>query len=373
MNKANLARITALRHTLHQHPELSGQEEWTRRQLMDFLRAHTSRLDIVDRGSWFYALYRAGAGRPTVAFRADFDALPIEDDIDAPYRSQCPGVGHKCGHDGHSAALAGLALEVDRLGADKNVLFLFQGAEETGAGALACLPVLEEIGVDEIYAFHNMSGYPRGAVCLRAGTMHCASRGVILSLTGLPAHASTPELGRSPVPALARLVLELPGMARAAGDRGLALATVVGLQAGEAAFGVAASSGRLLLTLRAQYEEELDALQSALERRAAQLAAEDGLGLERTLRDIFPETANHPGCAERVARAARALGMPLVEMPAPERCSEDFGHYLKRVPGAIFFLGNGEGYPGVHDRRFDFQDAQLEQAVSLFLGILAQP
>ena len=72
-------------------------------------------------------------------------------------------------------------------------------------------------------------------------------------------------------------------------------------------------------------------------------------------------------------RAARALGMPLVEMPAPERCSEDFGHYLKRVPGAIFFLGNGEGYPGVHDRRFDFQDAQLEQAVSLFLGILAQP
>lgn len=239
-----------LRHALHRHPERSGQEVWTRTYLMDFLRAHTA-LEVVDRGSWFYAAYRSGRGHG-IAFRADLDALPIPDEIDAPYRSQIPGVGHKCGHDGHSAALAALALEVDRDGAGRDVFFLFQHAEETGAGAVACLGLLEAEQVEEIYAFHNMSGYPRGAVCVRPGTMHCASRGAIVTLTGVPAHASTPELGRNPALAAARLVEALPRLSRWPGRRGLVLATVVGVRVGEGDFGVSAFGGELRLTLRAQ-------------------------------------------------------------------------------------------------------------------------
>ena len=371
LTETELALVTGLRHDLHRHPELSGQEVWTREYLMDFLRAHTA-LEVVDQGKWFYAAFRSGQGHGIV-FRADFDALPIPDEIDAPYRSQVPGRGHKCGHDGHSAALAALALEVDRRGADRDVFFLFQHAEETGAGAAECLELLDRERAGEIYAFHNMSGYPRGAVCIRTGTMHCASRGVILTLTGVPAHASTPELGRSPARAAARLVEALPGLSRQAGRRGLVLATVVGLQVGEGDFGVAAYRGELRLTLRAQYEEELDALQGELEREAARLAAEDGLHWSVALSDVFPETANHPACADKVRRAARTLGMPLVELESPERCSEDFGRYLKKIPGAIFFLGNGEEYPGVHDTRFNFLDEQLTQASALFRAVLDQP
>lgn len=365
------ALVTQLRHTLHRHPELSGQEVWTRGYLMDFLRAHTA-LEVVDNGSWFYAAYRAGRGHG-IAFRADFDALPIPDNIDTPYCSQVPGVGHKCGHDGHSAALAALALEVDRDGADRDVFFLFQHAEETGAGAEECLGLLEAEQVEEIYAFHNMSGYPRGAVCVRPGTMHCASRGAIITLTGVPAHASTPELGRNPALAAARLVEALPQLSRWPGQRGLVLATVVGVRVGEGDFGVSAFQGELRLTLRAQYEEELDQLQGALEGEITRLAAAEGLDWSVALADVFPETVNHPACVEKIRRAARALEMPLVELEAPERCSEDFGHYLKRIPGAIFFLGNGEDYPGVHDVRFDFLDEQLAQASRLFRAILDQP
>lgn len=114
MKKENLEKILTLRHDLHRHPELSMEESWTRGHLMDFLREHTRNLEIVDQGRWFYALYRAPSPRGTIAFRADFDALPIEEDRpDLPYASTVPGVAHKCGHDGHAATLAGLALEVD--------------------------------------------------------------------------------------------------------------------------------------------------------------------------------------------------------------------------------------------------------------------
>ena len=73
---------TQLRHELHAHPELSGQEVWTKQRLMDFLHEHSG-LELFDRGHYFYALYRGKSNAPAIAFRADFDALPIEDEIDA--------------------------------------------------------------------------------------------------------------------------------------------------------------------------------------------------------------------------------------------------------------------------------------------------
>ncbi len=149
MNEKNLELAVKLRHELHRNPELSNHETWTKRRLIDFLKTHT-KLEIVDRGLWFYAVYRAGEGKRNIAFRADFDAIPMQESIDIPHASQNPGVSHKCGHDGHSAALAAFALEIDQLGADKNVFFLFQHAEETGDGAAQCAVFIKENGIHEI-------------------------------------------------------------------------------------------------------------------------------------------------------------------------------------------------------------------------------
>src|SRR6476660_3691226 len=113
MDKKNLELAKQLRHELHQHPELSNHEAWTKQHLIDFLKKHT-KLEIVDRGLWFYAIYRTGEDKKNIAYRADFDALPIEETIDIPYASEFPGISHKCGHDGHSASLAGFALEIDQ-------------------------------------------------------------------------------------------------------------------------------------------------------------------------------------------------------------------------------------------------------------------
>ncbi|MDR1637193.1 MAG: M20/M25/M40 family metallo-hydrolase, partial [Treponema sp.] len=254
MDKDILEKVVKLRHELHRRPELACRELWTKQRLIGFLRENTS-LEIVEKGRWFYALYRAGADRPNIAFRAEFDALPIDETIDLPYGSQFPGISHKCGHDGHSASLAGFALEIDRKGADKNVYFVFQHAEETGEGAAECAPLMDEAGIAEIFAFHNAPGLPEHAVGVKDGVTCCASTGVIIRLTGVPCHASQPEDGRNPSLAMAELVRSLPGFTKAAEYRGLVMGTVVGIKAGGEAFGVSASEGRLMLTIRAEYDE----------------------------------------------------------------------------------------------------------------------
>lgn len=368
MNQADLDLAVTLRHELHAHPELSGQETWTKARLMDFLQEHT-KLELHDRGNWFYALYR-GRGVGKIAFRADFDALPMEETCELPYRSQCPGVAHKCGHDGHSAALALLGLTLERTGADRDVYLIFQPDEEVGGGGEACAALLKEEHIGEVYAFHNMPGYPLHTVALRKGTMNCASKGVTYRFEGVSTHASTPELGRNPAQAVARIVGALPGLTRQEDHRGLVMATVVQIAVGEPAFGISAYRGALLLTLRAQYQEELDALSQQVTDLARQAAAEDGLTLTIEEQDVFPETANHPAGVERVEKAAQALGLPVVEMEEPMRGSEDFGWYLRQAEGAMFLLGDGEDHPPLHRTDFDFPDALLGTACALFQKLI---
>ena len=163
MNKEILRKTIELRHELHANPELPTKEHWTKKHLMDFLKANT-KLDIVDKGAWFYAFYNAGAGKRTIAYRADFDAVAVEETIKLPYASKFPGVSHKCGHDGHSATLCGFAMEVDQYGADCNIYFVFQHAEETAEGAIVCAPLMKEKGIEEIFCYHNASGYPEKSV-----------------------------------------------------------------------------------------------------------------------------------------------------------------------------------------------------------------
>jgi amidohydrolase len=369
MNEEICRLAVELRHELHAHPELSNHESWTKEHLMDFLRRHTSRLKLVDRGRWFYAVWHAGAGKPSVAFRADFDAVPVEDVCEMPYVSQCPGVGHKCGHDGHSAALAALALEIDRDGADKNVYFLFQHAEETGDGAKECAAMLKEEQIDEIFGFHNRPGLPLGMVQVLDGCVYCASEGMILSFQGVPSHASMPELGRNPAYAISDIIQALPGFTDPAKHKGMVFATIIQVDVGEPAFGTQASRGKLLLTIRGQLAEELNALRAAIRGLAEEKAEQYGLKLEVSFRDVFPDTVSHKSSNDKVRRCCEELGIPWREMPAPFRSSEDFGWYTKLIPGAFFEIGGGEG-GDLHTVHMNFNDAIIPVAVRLYRRLI---
>ena len=367
-----LQQAISLRHELHAHPELSNHETWTKARLMEFLRSNTSHLEIVDRGSWFYAAHRAGLDRPGVAFRADFDAVPVEDSLDVPYVSAFPGIGHKCGHDGHSACLAALGLEVDQRGADKNVFLLFQHAEETGDGAKICTALFQEEQIDEIFAFHNRPGIPLGVVQLLDGTIYCGSEGMILDFQGIPSHAAMPELGRNPAYAIAEIISALPQLQNPVLYRGLVLATIIQVDVGERAFGTQASRGKLLLTIRGEFEEDLRRLRGTLEQFARERADAWGLGLQIDACDVFPNTVSHRTSNEKIRSVCRELGIPVRDLPSPHRSSEDFGYYTKQIPGAFFEIGSGETCPDLHTVGMDFPDAIIPTAVDLFLGLIGR-
>ena len=142
--KIEIEKITALRHELHRFPELSLCESMTKQRLMNFIKRETD-LEVTDCGKWFYALYWSPKEHAqSIAFRADFDALAIPETDGLPYCSANSGVSHKCGHDGHSAVLCGFAMAANRYGADKNIYFIFQHAEEIGAGGRECASLIRE-------------------------------------------------------------------------------------------------------------------------------------------------------------------------------------------------------------------------------------
>lgn len=370
MKKENLEKIKELRHELHAWPELSMEETETKERLKKFLRENTS-LEIEDRGHWFYAYYpsKNPQAEPT-AFRADMDALPMEEADGIPYGSKNPGVCHKCGHDGHCAALAGLALEVDQEGADRPVYFIFQHAEEIGGGGEECAEFLTEKNIGRVFAYHNMSGYPKHSIVIKPGVAQCTSKGFTVSMKGLPAHASQPENGKNPSAALARLITFLEEMDLETGYDGLVLNTVVGAVSGGKNFGIAASAGSVFMTLRADYERDMARLENAVRAKAEELAEQYGLKLSFGEQDFFPETKNDDGCLQMVKQAAETLGLPLIELPKAFRGSEDFGYYLKKCPGAIFYIGNGETYPPLHTEMYDFNDEILETAADMFFSLL---
>ncbi len=370
MEKKNLQLVTDLRHELHTHPELSYEEVWTRQRLIKFLKEHTKNLEIIDEGKrYFYAVYRAGEGKKNIAFRADFDALPIPETIQLPWASTIPGVAHKCGHDGHSSSLAGFALEVDQKGADHNIFFLFQHAEETAQGAVEAQEIIQKENINEIYGFHNMPGIPLKTVSIIDGTAHFASRGMSIEMTGFPSHASEPEKGVNPSYAIAKIIDSIPSLTSSEKNEGLVLCTIIQIDVGSENYGIAAHSGALKMTIRAEKEAELDELQSNLENLAKQLGEDQGIKVNFEYNDIFPETVNTKECSDNVRKVCEKKGLPWQELAQPYRASEDFGEYLKQIKGSYFYVGSGLDHPGLHTLYYDFPDEIIETVVEVYKGL----
>lgn len=368
VKEENFNLVKKLRHDLHQHPEVSNYETWTKGYLINFLKKHT-KLEIVDRGRWFYAIYHAGDNKKNIAFRADFDALPMDEGIDIYHKSKIPGVSHKCGHDGHSATLAGFALEIDQNGSDKNIFFLFQHAEETGDGALECSVFIKENNIEEIFAYHNMSGFPLKSINIIYGVAQCASKGMTIHMEGAPSHASEPEKGKNPSFAIANIISEIPELISPNNNKGMVLCTVVQVDIGEKAFGMSASKGDLRLTIRALYEEEMDKLQNNLQDIAESEAEKYGLKISFSYNDSFPETVNHKDSIDKIRKVCEERRLELGEIKEAYRGSEDFGHYTKLTKGAICYIGNGEDYARLHTFEYDFKDEVIETGVELFKGL----
>lgn len=383
MKKENLLKITDLRHELHMYPELSMQEKETAERIKRFLQDNTH-FRIIDRGDWFYAFKEGRKPGQNIAFRADMDALPITEEGARPiaedsalsnaedgalsYHSRNAGVSHKCGHDGHCAALCGLALELDGKETDSDIYLIFQPGEETGSGALFCRELIREEGITRIFAFHNLGGYPEGSVVYRRGLTQPASEGLRIGFAGKASHASAPEEGMNPSGVIARVILRAEELAGDQSD-GMLLCTITGVSLGTGDFGISPGDGEISMTLRAEKEDRMKNLERQIISYAQEEAKRFGLGTSHSIHDYFPETRNDEQCLEAVIRAASDLGMNVIPMEEMWRASEDFGWYLKECPGAIIYIGNGEDYPPLHTVGYDFNDRILENVVDLFAAL----
>lgn len=349
--------VLELRHALHEIPERSDQERQTMQLLIRFLQKHTT-LEIYPKNGWFYALHREPGAERTIGVRADMDAI----------ESSQGTLFHGCGHDGHSAILAGLGLSMEGAECGRNVCLIFQPGEETGTGgARVCEELLQELRLDRILGYHNIPGVPLGTVLLRPGTFACASLGLAITLEGQQSHAAYPEQGKNPAYLISELILRLPklmeGITQNQADR-LLMATVVQVKVGERNFGISAGTGMLALTLRGQRQGDLQRLEQGILEQVRQGCAAEGMKCRWTRQDVFPDTVNRGEIVAQVTDCLQWAGIPTQRLPEPMRWSEDFGWYLHRIPGVYLGFGAGENCCGLHTDGYEFPDQLVKPAVT---------
>lgn len=372
----DIAELVAWRRERHMHPELSGEEAETARSVVGMLRPTSpDRILTGMGGHGVAAVYESGADGPTVLFRSELDALPIQELGEIGHRSLVPGKAHLCGHDGHSATLLGLARLVGRTRPKRGrVVLMFQPAEEDGSGAAAVIADARygEIQPDYAFAIHNAPGLPLGEAYVSEGPANCASRGMLVKLQGSTAHAANPAAGRSPLRAVASLLPALEGLS-SGGELGpgFTLVTVTHASMGEPVFGVAPGHAEIRATLRTVQDAEMAALVEKAEAMVREAATASRLDHAISYADIFLACTNDPDATSLLREGMDRGGVRHMPKPIPQRGSEDFGRFGHAARSAMVLLGAGVDCPAVHTPTYDFPDALIDVGVRLFAGTLS--
>jgi amidohydrolase len=376
LNNDQIKELLALRKWLHKNPELSGKEKNTSRKLEEFIRQTSPDKIITGLGGYgIAAVYVFDEKGPTILVRADMDALPIDEINTFAHKSENEGVAHKCGHDGHSSILAGLALALKNNPLPKGrVVLLFQPEEETGQGAAKVIAdeAFKMIKPDYAIALHNLPGFEKAAIVLKDGPFAAASTGMIVKITGASSHAAHPEQGNSPVKMLAHAMQEIPEIPgkKSSKFKDFALATIIHAKLGEVAFGTNPGKAVMMVTLRTYYNDDMDMLVKETERLVNSLAEEFNMKIEISYTEKFPATINDKSLNDIIRQVCDDTGENTTEIEEPFRWSEDFGHFTSQFKGTLFGVGSGKDSPGLHNNDYDFPDEILPHAVQVFYHTL---
>jgi len=379
-------RLIALRHALHREPELGLDLPLTQAKVLAELDGLPLEIATGRALSSVTAVLRGGRPGPAVLLRGDMDALPVAEESGLDYASRLPGQMHACGHDIHTAALAGaarlLADRRDELAGD--VVFMFQPGEEGQGGARLMIEegVLDAAGerVVAAYAMHVMSaGFPLGVIGTRAGTMLSACDGATVTVTGAGGHGSLPHQATDPIPAMCEMVTALQIMVTRSIDAfDPAVITVGSIHAGTVA-NVIPDSGRFEATIRSFSVAGHRAVREGFHRVVQGIAAAHGVHAGIDYREQYPVTVNDAAEAAFALRAATGLvGPQAITAPRPMAASEDFSFVLDQVPGA--YLGLGAVPPGVdpgtaamnHSPRAVFDDRSVVTGAVLLAELAAR-
>ncbi|RMF88193.1 MAG: amidohydrolase [Nitrospirae bacterium] len=371
--------LTTLRRTLHQRPERGGEEVQTAALVTGVLEGLGLPVRTGIAGHGVVALVEGGRPGPTVALRADMDALGIQDEKRVPYRSQVPDTAHACGHDAHTACSLGAAILLAHL-ADHlpgRVKLIFQPAEEVigrGANEMIAAGVMEDPKVEAIFGLHCQPHLHVGQVGVRRGVMMAAGDFFTVEIEGRSGHAARPEEAIDTVLVAAQAVCALHQVV----PRAVSIHEPVVLTVGAMHAGISAN----VIPGRATLAGTVRTLDNDTRLKVREVMEQVLDGTCRTLGARFrldylvgaPPVVNDPALTELLAAAAAKVVGPenVVEIEEPSMGGEDFSCYQELAPGSYFRLGTANEDPAthhpLHHACFDID----ERALPLGAQILAQ-
>ena len=358
---------------MHRNPELSMQEEQTAQYIADIVSEWGYDVETGVGKHGIVASMTVGDSDKAIGIRADFDALPIQEENTLPYQSQVEGVAHLCGHDGHTTMLlaAGKYL-AETKNFNGTVRLIFQPGEETMEGGPAMISdgLFERFPVDAVFAMHNMPGLELGKFYFTPGQMMSAVDNWEIELTGKGAHGAMPELSIDPVVAGSSLVMALQTIiSRNVSPQHQAVVTVGAFQSGEAG-NVVAQSAILRLSIRTTTPEDREMVLDKV--RTLTRTQAEGYGCSYEISEGMPGAVlvNDPDETHRAYEIARdAFGEDNAVYPGPTfLASEDFAFMLQKKKGTYCFIGNGDT-PMVHHPQFTLNPDILPRGAAFWVAL----
>lgn len=382
--EAMRAQLIAQRRDFHMHPELSNREERTARIVAAKLKALG--LDEVKTGVGRHgvvALLKGAKPGPVVALRADMDALPIQETIEVPYKSQNAGVKHACGHDVHVSVALGVAEVLSKMRGEiaGSIKFIFQPAEEGppageegGAALMIKEGALENPRPSAIFGLHTLPDIEVGEVAYTSGAMMASSDKFNITITGRQSHGAQPHNGIDTVVVAAECVTALQTIRSRRIDPLEPLVLSIGIIQGGTRFNILADEVKLEGTIRTLNEAVRERAKNLMRETLTHITAAYGATFKLQFQENAAVVFNEPRLVEQtLPTLRRLLGEQKVFVRAPQMIAEDFSYFQRVVPGFYYFLGVGNRARGItaklHTADYDVDEESLVVGVKVMSNV----
>ncbi len=371
-----LKEIADIRRELHQIPEIAFEEIKTMSFIENYLISLGVQYEKNVVGTGVIAYFPGKMGKNTIAFRADMDALSVEEKNDVAFKSTHPGVMHACGHDGHMAMLLGLAKYLAQRPevVIDNIVLIFQPAEEGPGGAL---PIIEEgylkkYEVKEIYGIHLFPQIEEGKIGVRSGPMMSQTGEFDIIINGKSGHGAMPHMGVDSVVIAAEMITGLQTIASRSINPLDPVVLTMGRIFGGERRNVIAKQVVLEGTIRSFKQEVFDKIKARITDYKEGLEKIHNCSIDVIYRDMYPAVTNDEFLTSEFIKANESA----IHIIEPVMLAEDFSYFQREVPGVFFFLGcrnEAENYcHPLHSDNFNFNEKAMGYGVQAYVNILKQ-
>ena len=365
-------QMVTLRRTFHRYPELAFEEKETAATIIKELQRLDISFEYEGVGNGVIGkIENGGKDSPTIALRADMDALPGNENTGLPFASQNPGKMHACGHDGHMAMLLGAAALLKADPPPGNVKLIFQPAEERGGGAKVIIASGALEGVDAIFGGHVTRHYHVGEIMVASGTITAHSDAFIIQVKGKGGHGARPHEAVDAVVVTGLLIMAVQTLvSREINPAYPSVVTIGKVEAGSAA-NVIAEEATLRGTIRTTNLAVRDHIINGLQRISKAVGELHNADVQIEIKTGYPPVVNTPRETDIAQQAAlKIVGQSgLAQMEHPSMGGDDFAYYLQQTPGC--YVRFGACSPGceqipLHSPSFDFDESALQFGAAFF-------